>query len=578
MTLDHDGSIDVRSTGAWGRGLPSAPRGCVFYAFGAGFMLRLLVAVHSLRRHYAGPIAVVFAGKEQGAQPLELLRELGCEIAWVDALSQSRHRQLIFRGSPYDATLSLDVDMIFRSSIDPLWAPLEEKGLLVTRFHPEPFGVGGTAARPGWGDRVGMLSGIRGLLGDALYATVRRRMLDEHIDVNIGVFGIARPNGDAFLDDFCARMDRGHGSRMILLDELLVSALIDEHPHHLAEERWNCPADRYFRRSQLEDAAIVHYFADGHAVAGTHLGRNPATPAGRLWFEALEAASRDLALDPWIAADRTLADHVARARAASASPVTGQPAVSPAAPTAQRAPAAAGKGSHDRSGATVVLMSYRRPQNIDRILQAVVQCEFVREIILSNNNPEVRMADHLRVQDDRLRIIEQPQRCYPAIRFELSREASCHWMIAIDDDIFPSPDQIRALYDALRTEPRIPHGFGGQWFRLNAGRPRIQAVENRNLAVEALVWIFAYSQDHLRRYFELLASADLDTERLRFNEDVPLSFAGTAMARAHYVGPITFCDSASEPGVAYHTESGFMRQRYALVARMRALTGREGGG
>jgi hypothetical protein len=67
-----------------------------------------------------------------------------------------------------------------------------------------------------------------------------------------------------------------------LLDEMLVVALIGDYPHFLADEIWNCPADECFRRTNLADAVIIHYFADGHHLFGNQrMGRNPGTWAGK---------------------------------------------------------------------------------------------------------------------------------------------------------------------------------------------------------------------------------------------------------------------------------------------------------
>lgn len=318
---------------------------------------------------------------------------------------------------------------------------------------------------------------------------------------------------------------------------------------------------------------MIHYFADGHAVGGTRLGRNPTTLAGRLWLEALKLASRDIDFRPWLAADHVLQAHLARSQPAGfgkglkTSGEVPQVASIAVAKPATRIPV------QNQHGVSVVLLSYRRRQNLDRIMCALRQCNFVSEIILSNNNPELRIADHLHVRDDRLRLIEQPTRCYPSIRLELSRQARCRYLISIDDDIFPQPPQLQALYDALRTDPQMPHGFGGQVFD-TSGERQLQLIANRNLRVESLVWVFAYTLEHVRRYFELLAAAGLDNEALRFNEDVPLSFAGTDFARAHFVGPIERCPTSSASGIASHREDGFWTQRSQLIRSMRDLTGR----
>jgi len=152
---------------------------------------------------------------------------------------------------------------------------------------------------------LGDLERVRELVDPETYRTAVRRLLEERIDVNVGVMGVARPNGDVFLTDWSRRMERANGTRIPLLDEMLVVALLAQHRHALVDEAWNCPADEYFRRTNLADARIIHYFADGHRVHGFRLGRNRATWAGKRWYEIHRQADRELDLRRWRLLDPT---------------------------------------------------------------------------------------------------------------------------------------------------------------------------------------------------------------------------------------------------------------------------------
>ncbi len=222
--------------------------------------------------------------------------------------------------------------------------------------------------------------------------------------------------------------------------------------------------------------------------------------------------------------------------------------------------------------ASVILLSYKRPGNIDKILSSVVLCDFVDEIIISNNNPEVALERYLHVSDPRIRVINQPQRRYPSVRLELSRETSSPYIIAIDDDLFPSPKQLRTLFEALLADPGVPHGFAGHVYPETPPRECRTRFGN-NSAVEALIWIFAYTREHADNYFRLLERMGQINSELRYNEDVPLSFAGTGPARIHAVGRVWCCPSSCEEGVATFREGGFHEHRAALVGTLRELTG-----
>lgn len=276
-------------------------RGCVFFNFGTSYVLRLLVAIHSLRKYYDGPITV-FAVYDLLSETLKTeLDKLEVQVTWLSALTKSSDRHWLFLHSPYKSTLSFDSDLIFLGRIDSLWHGLEEKGVLATRFYPAPYGIDGTPENPA--GRMCMLPGIRELVDADTYEAAVRRMTVDEADVNIGVLGISSPRGDNFLEDLAALIERGRDKSIILLDELIVLALLGRHDHHLADEIWNCPADEFFRRTNLRDAVIIHYFAEGANYRGIPIGRNRNTWAGMKWFDAYHRATKDLDLPLWVAKD-----------------------------------------------------------------------------------------------------------------------------------------------------------------------------------------------------------------------------------------------------------------------------------
>ena len=89
------------------------------------------------------------------------------------------------------------------------------------------------------------------------------------------------------------------GKDILLLDEMLVVALAEHHPHYLADEQWNCPADEKYRSIDPAEAKILHFFLDGAIIDGRRIGRNVETWTGRQWFEAYRAAKADIDLSRW---------------------------------------------------------------------------------------------------------------------------------------------------------------------------------------------------------------------------------------------------------------------------------------
>lgn len=278
-------------------------RGCVFFNFGTAYAVRLLVALYSLRKHYAGPVTVFLVADAHSTALGADLEALGAEVIVLDSLSKSFDRHRLFLESPYQTTLALDCDMIFMGPIDPVWEQIEETGVFLTRFHAPAYGIDGTPHHPGYLSRVGLLLQVRPVVGTELFEKGVRRMIRQHIDINVGVMGISRPAGDTFLADMARHLEIGRPQKVPLLDEMVVVAMAGNYPHHLAAETWNCPADEYFRQTNLADARVIHYFGEGYSFEDVPFGRNPVTWAGRKWLAMFREASEHVPLARWTGFD-----------------------------------------------------------------------------------------------------------------------------------------------------------------------------------------------------------------------------------------------------------------------------------
>ena len=274
-------------------------RGCLFFNFGTKCLNMLLVALFTLRRHYDGAVTVLLTDVPDEESFRASLSSLDIDFRSFSRVGYHRSslRTKIVDLSPYRTTLTLDSDLLFLGSPEPLWQPLEDSGVLVTRFHPNPYGIGGYAEQPGFAYRLGHFNDVAHLVSPNEFKRATVRLLKEGIDINVGVMGFARPQADMFLSELSESM--GADPAINLIDESLTNILIPKYPHYLADEKWNCPADEMFRKTPLSDAKIIHYFADGCVVGGRRFGRNRETEAGKLWFKAFEEMREQLSVQQW---------------------------------------------------------------------------------------------------------------------------------------------------------------------------------------------------------------------------------------------------------------------------------------
>ena len=286
----------------------SHSRGCVFFNFGTSYILRLIVSIYTLRQVYNGPVTLFLDNTRCHNRLAKELRKFDIDIQWsgVNGFHHTVVKPSIFGSSPYKTTLLFDGDLLFIRPFDELWAPLEEKGVLLTRFYPNPYGAHGSIDRKGACCRIDHLNDIRHVLQKEEFEAASDGLLNRNLDINIGVMGCVKGKSDAFLRELDERIRAYAAQERIIkfpVDEMLTLALSYRYQHYLAEEKWNCPEDEFFRRTDIKDANIIHYFAEGLERGGRVLGRSRDTEAGKLWFAKLEELSRDQKLDYWLKLD-----------------------------------------------------------------------------------------------------------------------------------------------------------------------------------------------------------------------------------------------------------------------------------
>jgi hypothetical protein len=233
--------------------------------------------------------------------------------------------------------------------------------------------------------------------------------------------------------------------------------------------------------------------------------------------------------------------------------------------------------SHSANGGPrlkLILLSYERPANLD-LLVRLCRIDLVDRIVVSNNNPRYRVRDMVRIRDPRLLLIDQEDHVKPGIRFVLARDEPSDLYVAIDDDIFLTPSQLRLLAEKLATQPESPHGLIGKILRGKSFPPWpfVPANPRDGGRADILNCVYAFTREHLDEYFRLAAAVGIeDHAQLANGEDIILSFSGRERPYIHDFGPVTKCASSALAGVAIsNTNRRFYRERWELFSTLSAL-------
>lgn len=231
--------------------------GVLFYNHGERCLIRLCVAIHTLRRHYNGRVVIA----AEGTMPewtRQILSELKAEIM---PLPQNHDYGLakkagLWKVTPFDETMYIDSDTVICASIQPFLQAIRNNGCVMPKFC-------------GWGTERGRMrrriEQWRAVAPDLVPAAIKFGWA-----TNTGVQGWVR--GAPLLPHYerLTKQAIGKGVAKKTLDEIAMQLLLPVYKPHVIGEEWNCSCTY----GNLAAAKIVHYHGHKHC-------RDNA--AGKLW-------------------------------------------------------------------------------------------------------------------------------------------------------------------------------------------------------------------------------------------------------------------------------------------------------
>jgi len=224
-----------------------------------------------------------------------------------------------------------------------------------------------------------------------------------------------------------------------------------------------------------------------------------------------------------------------------------------------------------------ILLSYKRPQNIERILKNLLATPSVGHIVLSNNNPAIDMAKWFDVKKYPIEFIQQTSAAVCAKRFEIALELPYDYFICPDDDLFLNTEQLEMLLGYAQQDKSRIHGMFGQIKSFQQGQVGFfSGIQGLTCEVDILNRIYCFSRQQLLKMVELAKLIELNSigDALHI-DDLLLSFCGEGRPVCHNLGPFEDCPTSEEAGVATYTETGFDATRLAAYRRLADITGRQ---
>ncbi|HUR77947.1 MAG TPA: glycosyltransferase family A protein [Acidimicrobiales bacterium] len=221
---------------------------------------------------------------------------------------------------------------------------------------------------------------------------------------------------------------------------------------------------------------------------------------------------------------------------------------------------------------TAVLLVHRRPANIDLQIRAALHAPSVGEVVVSCNNPAVRVRDWTSVESPRLRILEEEGRNQTR-RYAVALASGGDRFLLPDDDVLFLPDAVDAFCAALPADGAHPVGLAGQ--RLLASGLWESSIETDGEEVDVLNRAYVCTRDHAEAVFRNAERLGWSEQELYSNpaDDVLVSFAGNKHPVVVHVAHVN-CVSHTDARISTYQQGGFHSARADWVGQLRQLHGR----
>ena len=213
---------------------------------------------------------------------------------------------------------------------------------------------------------------------------------------------------------------------------------------------------------------------------------------------------------------------------------------------------------------TAIVLSYKRPQNISPIVEALLRTPSVGSVVVSNHNCSVSSAGLFR-SHPRVRVLENDGRD-SYYRFFIASGLSGEFFLGVDDDVFLRPEQLETVCKRLKADPSVPHGVCGQ-FRTDSGF--ISGIIRYEGRMDVINRVYAFTKMQAQKVVKQHDAHWSEHDNCMW-DDILLSTTGRGKPMCWNVGSILMCPTSREQGVALCRREDFSRKReeaFGLVAR-----------
>ncbi len=228
---------------------------------------------------------------------------------------------------------------------------------------------------------------------------------------------------------------------------------------------------------------------------------------------------------------------------------------------------------NERGDVTAIILNYKRPQNVELIVRALLLTPSVKRVIVSNNDHKCDLSRWIECRHPKIEIIEKPTITSGIQRHVVARKSGEELFLMVDDDLFLSPEQYEIICQGMKADRSRPHGMFGECVRPDGS---FEHALRGDQTVDVFNRVYACTRTQNERFWQLAAlleSFGSDAYRRNTWQDLVLSFSGEHRPLLHEIGPYLDCPTQGNATVAAWRRQGFFDDRKVLYDQLLKIDG-----
>jgi hypothetical protein len=244
-------------------------KGVIYYNRGEANLVRLVVSMMTLRRHYSGDVTVFLDEKHPDGLPEQIKDTFGANVIYRPDIKLNVgtfvRKVEVSKDAPYGMSVFIDSDTVVVGSFDELFDMTSGCDLVVTPYAGYKSSCKLNRRR---------MEGFRGKCPQYLRAARQYGYM-----INMGVY--AWMKGSAIFEEWMDLTRWGDKKKLWIFDEIACQILLPRYKIRMAPSKFNVIADKM---DKSEDDRIIHY------CGRQHLGDYPLC---EIWRKAFTEALRE---------------------------------------------------------------------------------------------------------------------------------------------------------------------------------------------------------------------------------------------------------------------------------------------